>query len=128
MLREQDVVVEVRLELPLIRGVRLGDVDEDDRRAATEPAMERFDVARPATKRRSGEAAEHEREWAPVDERRELHDLAPDQARDTEVGDRVSDAEAIRSPVARQRGDDDLSLPGLQPGDVLAVAGIQPRL
>jgi len=84
VLRDEHLVVEIGLQLPAVGRVRLGDVDEDDLPSIPEPLMERLDVARPATKRRSGEAAEDEREWAIDHERVERHSRAILEARERE--------------------------------------------
>jgi hypothetical protein len=60
VLTEKHAVVDVRLQLPFVDGVRLRDVDEHPVRQRSNPSVQPFDVARPATKRRSGEAAEDE--------------------------------------------------------------------
>ena len=60
LLAENDALFDVRGELPLVLGVRLCDVDEREVHAVAKCRVEGRDVARPATKRRSGEAAEDE--------------------------------------------------------------------
>jgi hypothetical protein len=60
LLDHDGVVFQVGRELPLVVCVRFGDVDEGEIRPVTEFLVERFDVARPTTKRRSGEAPEDE--------------------------------------------------------------------
>jgi hypothetical protein len=60
LLRHDRVVLEVRGHLPLVLGVRLGDVDEREVGLVPAALVEVLDIARPATKRRSGEAAEDE--------------------------------------------------------------------
>ena len=60
LLIEDGALLEIRGELPLVRGVGLGDVDEREVGAIAEALEEALDVTRPATKRRSGVAAEDE--------------------------------------------------------------------
>jgi hypothetical protein len=45
VLAEQHALVDVRLQLPLVDGVRLRDVDEDGVRAALEAPVDLLDVA-----------------------------------------------------------------------------------
>ena len=66
LLRHDRVLLEVRRQLPLVLGVGLGDVDERDVDTVTESLVEALDVTRPATKRRSGEAAEDEQQRPPA--------------------------------------------------------------
>lgn len=60
LLIEDGALLDVRSELPLVRGVCLCDIDEREVGAVAEALEEGLDVARPATERRSGEAAEDE--------------------------------------------------------------------
>ena len=66
LLHHDRVLLEVRGHLPLVGGLRLGDVDECEVGAVAEALVEALDVARPATKRRSGEAAEDEQQRPPA--------------------------------------------------------------
>ena len=69
VVREQHIVVEVRLQLPAVGRVRLGDVDEYHRGTIPVTPIHGLDVAGPATKWRSGEAAEDDDERPGGDER-----------------------------------------------------------
>ena len=60
LLVEDDAFLEVRCELPFVGGVGFGDVDEREVCPVAEALEEALDVARPATKGRSGVAAEDE--------------------------------------------------------------------
>ena len=60
LLIEDDALLDVRCELPLVRGVCLGEVDEREVCTLAEALEEALDVTRPATKGRSGVAAEDE--------------------------------------------------------------------
>ena len=60
LLVEDGTLLDVRGELPLVRGVGLGDVGECEVGPVAEALEEALDIAGPATKRRSGEAAEDE--------------------------------------------------------------------
>ncbi len=77
VLRDENVFVEVGLELPAVRRVRLGDVDEHDVGATSVALVEGLDVAGPATKGRSGEAAEDEDERSLAGERLQRHSDSP---------------------------------------------------
>jgi len=72
LLVEDGAFLEVRGELPLVGGMGLGDVDEREVRAIAESLEEALDIARPATKGRSGVAAEDEQQRSVADELSEL--------------------------------------------------------
>ena len=60
LLVEDRAFIDVRGELPLVRCMGLGDVDEREVCTIAEALEEALDVARPATKRGSGVTAEDE--------------------------------------------------------------------
>lgn len=93
MLGDEDVLLQIGRELPLVGGVCLGDVDEGERRAVAESFVQALDVARPATERRSGEASEHQHEGSRIDERPEQHALTVVQTKAGEVRQLVADLE-----------------------------------
>jgi hypothetical protein len=87
--------------------------------------MDRLDVAGPATKGRSGEAAEHEEQWTTVDERLELHRSTVLIVQELEVRQRVADAEAIGPTEARERRDGRLPLLAREGLEVLQVSPME---
>jgi hypothetical protein len=125
MVREQHLLVEVRLELPAVGRVRLADVHERHRRSLAVTAIHRLDVAGPATKRRSGEAAENEEERTPADERLEPHRSGVLAAQELEVRQSVADAEAIGPAEARDRRHGRLPLVAREGLDVLLVSRME---
>ena len=126
MLAEQHALVDVCLHLPLVDGVRLGDVDEDGVRASLEAPVDLLDVAGPATKRRSGEAAEDEQERVVHDERAEPDGCSITERDRRQIREEVADGEPFGTPMARDRRDDDLALAGLEALGICAVTRIEP--
>jgi hypothetical protein len=110
VIRKQDVVFEVRLQLPAVRRMCLGDVDERERRFVPVAPIQRLDIAGPATKRRSGEAAEDEDERAPVGQCPEWHGRAVLEPDEIEPWERITGGEALRPAKAPDRRDDDVAL------------------
>jgi hypothetical protein len=87
--------------------------------------MDRLDVAGPATKGRSGEAAEHEEQWTTVDERLEPHRSTVLTAQEIEVRQSVADPEAIGPTEARDRRDGCLPLVAREGLEVLQVSRME---
>jgi hypothetical protein len=112
VLGDEHVVVEIRLQLPLIGRVCLRDVDEDHGHPLAEPFVQRLDVARPATEGWSGEAAEDENE-------RSIHNECID-------ADGLADLDAPRPHIALHRREHDVAFLGVEPRDVSAIAGVEP--
>ena len=126
VVRDERPLVEVRLELPPVCRVRLCDVDEDCLGSLLVRAMQRLDVARPATKGRSGEAAEDQNDWHFArGERPESYRRAILEAEKLQLGQRVADAKAIRSPETRDGRNDRGALVGRERLGVLGVARIE---
>ena len=65
---QRDVVGLVRLELPLVGGVRLGNVDHEERRALADVVVPVTKSASLAPEWRSSEAAERQDQWPIADE------------------------------------------------------------
>ena len=105
LLIEDRAFLEIRGELPLICSMGLGDVDEREVGAAAEALEEALDVARPATKGRSGVAAEDEEERPVVDERGDLDLLESLGVSDGDSGEAISDLEQLGGAVAEQARD-----------------------
>lgn len=105
LLLEDGPFLEVRRELPLVRGMGLGDVDEREVRSVAEALEEALDVARPATKRRSGVAAEDEQQRPVANERCELDRLEIVGSSHGDRGKRVSDPERLGIAVTKQARD-----------------------
>jgi hypothetical protein len=128
VLREENAFVEVRLQLPAVGRMRLGDVDEDGVGPVAVRAIERVDVARPATKRRSGEAAEDEDERAAGDERVEPDRAVVCVAEELEIRQRIADAEPVRPAEARDRRENGLPLVRGKRPRVVGVTRVEVRL
>jgi len=125
VLAQEDALVEVRLHLPLVERMRLGDVDEHDARPVAYAPVELFHVARPATEGRSGEAAEDE-EQRPLAGNVAERDGSPVvEPGGDEVGQRIADSEPVATPVTRDRRHDDLALVAVELLGVRAVARIE---
>jgi hypothetical protein len=95
VIRDEYVLVDVRLHLPPVRRVCLGDVDEHERRSIAVAAIQALEVARPTTKRRSGEAAEDEDERAAFDQRPERNGPRVVEREEVELGQGISDPQAV---------------------------------
>ena len=104
LLVENDVFLEVRGKLPLVCRVGLGDVDEREVRATVEALEEALDVARPATKRRSGDATEDEQQRLVANERGELDRLEVVRAAYDDGGEGVSGLKRFGVAVEEQAG------------------------
>ena len=90
LLIQDGILLEVCGKLPLVGGMRFGDVDEREVGLVAKALEEILDVARPATKGRSGEAAEDEQQRAPANELRQFHRLEVVGAPDGHGRQRVS--------------------------------------
>jgi hypothetical protein len=86
--------------------MRLGDVDERERRPLANLLVEGGDVAGPATEGRSGVAAEDEDERPSVEERTERDGSSLRCVEKLERRHTVSDPESVRPSVPEQRGED----------------------
>jgi hypothetical protein len=127
VLSQEHAVLDVRRQLPLVDGMRFGDVDEDDVRPLPEAPIEPFDVAGPATKRWSGEAAEDEQERPVASQVAERDGRPVVEPSGCEIGQQVADGETVGAAVPDERRDDDLAFVGAQLLDVGAVARIEGR-
>jgi hypothetical protein len=87
--------------------------------------MEVFHVARPATKRRSGEAAEDEQERTAAGQVAKRDAGSVVEAGGGEVGQQVADCEPVWTSIPRERRHDDLALVSVELLDVGAVAPIE---
>jgi len=122
LLRKDGAFLDVGRELPLVRGMRLGDVDEREVRPLVEALEEALDVARPATKGRSGVAAEDEEQRPVTDERGELDLLEITGSANSDSGEGVVDLERFGVAVAEQARDHGVALrAGGEALDVRAV-------
>ena len=110
LLVEDGALLEVRRELPLVGGVGLGDVDEREVGPVAEALEEALDVAGPATKGRSGEAAEDEQQRPVADELRELDRLEIVGASHGDGGEGVSGPKRLGLAVAEQARDHRVAL------------------
>jgi hypothetical protein len=90
LLVRHGVVLQVGRELPFVVCVGFGEVDEGEIGPIPEVLGERFDVARPTTKRRSGEAAEDEQQRPTLNELREPDGLQIHGAPHCHLGQRVA--------------------------------------
>ena len=97
VLADDDAFLLVRAGLPAVLGVRLRDVDDVERGAIRERLVHRLQVAGPATKRRSGVAAEEQ------DERARGVEL-PDRDRRSERRADAGAGSGARSPIASESG------------------------
>ena len=89
--------------------------------------MELFDVAGPATKRRSGEAAEDEQERPVASQVAKRDRGRVVEPSGCEIGQQVADGQSVGATVPDEGRDDDLALVGAQLLDVDAVARIEGR-
>jgi len=105
LLAEDGAFLEIRGELPLVGGMGLGDVDEREVDPIAEALEEALDVARPATKGRSGEAAEGEEQRPIANELCELDRLEIDGAPEGDGGEGVSGPKRLGIAVAEQARD-----------------------
>jgi hypothetical protein len=105
LLIEDGSLLDVRGELPLVRGVCLGDVDEREVRPVAEALEEALDVTRPATKRRSGVAPEDEQERPVTDESCEVDRLEIIGPMNRGAGEGISDLERLGVAVAHEARD-----------------------
>jgi len=125
LLIEDGAFLEVRRKLPLVRGVCLGDIDEREVDSIAEALEEALDVARPATKGRSGVASEDEQQ------RPAAHKYGQFDGREIvgpsygDRGKRVSHVERLGIAVAEQARDHGVALgagdEALDVGTVLRV-------
>ena len=122
LLVEDDAFFEVRRELPFIGRMCLGDVDERKVDPVAETLEESLDIARPATKWRSGETAEHEQQRASTNERCELDRLEVVGASHGDRGEGVSGLERVGFAVAEQARDHRVTFQAL--GEALDVGSI----
>ena len=125
LLRENGVLLEVRRHLPLVGRVRLCDIDEREVGSVAEAAEEALDVAGPATKRRSGEAAEDEQQRTASNEIHDCNRLEVVGAAQRHRGQRVAGLEGLRRAVAGEARDHRVALGArFEALDVAAVARI----
>jgi len=115
-LQNSDVFVLVRLKLPLVDGVRFGDVDEEERRDFVVRQMKRFDVTGPATERWSGVAPEHEHHRSPFDQPVESHRPIRVESGDGHRRHAVADAETVGCSISNETSRHDVPL--LRVGDL----------
>jgi hypothetical protein len=87
--------------------------------------MELFHIARPATKRRSGEAPEDEQERTVAGQLAERDAGPVVEPGGGEVGQQVADCEPVWTSIPRERRHDDLALVSVELLDVGTVAPIE---
>ena len=125
VLAQEDALVDVRLHLPLVERMGLGDVDEHDARPVAHAPIQLFHVAGPATERRSGEAAEDEQQRPLTGNVAERDGRPVVEPGGGEVGQRIADSEPVGTPVSRDGRHDDLALVSVELLGVRAVARIE---
>ena len=128
LLVEDGAFLEVRGELPLVGGMGLGDVDEREVRAIAESLEEALDIARPATKGRSGVAAEDEQQRSVADELSEIGRLEIVGVSHGDGGEGVSRLKRFGVAVAEQARNHRFALrSGGEALDVAAVFRVDDR-
>ena len=126
LLVQDSPVLQVCRELPLVVGVGFRDVDEGEVRPVSELLVERLDVARPTTKRRSGEAAEDEQQRPPPNELHEADRLEVVGAPYGHVRQHVTVLQRLGSAVPGEARDHRLALDARRKAlDVAAVGRIE---